>query len=104
MMLQHFLTGTRLLVGLAWSVGLVFAGGSLLQVTELPANFPGPAVVASGAAAVVAGHFIFMVIVADRLFPSAWPRAVALCEWLAAGVLTLSLGATLAYAAWYLLT
>jgi hypothetical protein len=103
-MLQHVLTGARLLVGLIWSVGLVAAGGFLLQVGDLPANFPRGAVVASGAAAVVAGHFIFMVLVADRLFPGAWPRAVALCEWAAAGVLALSMAGTLSYAAWFLLT
>lgn len=104
MMLQHLLTSARLLAGLAWSVGLVLAGGYLLRVAELPANLPHGAVVASGAAAVVAGQFIFMVIVADRVFPAAWPRAVAICEWLAAGVLALSMGGTLAYAAAFLLT
>lgn len=99
MMLQHLLTGTRVLVGLLWSLGLVFAGSCLLAAGELPAGFPPPAVLASGAAAVVAGQFVFMVIVADRLFPSAWPRAVAICEWLAAGIVALILGGTLAYAA-----
>jgi hypothetical protein len=105
---RTIVTTGRIVFGLAWALSLAIGGGYLIQagpdyVDRLartgPLPYAIPAVITAGIAAVVAGHFIFMVVVADRVFPAASPRTVAILEWLTAGALVLLVALTAAFAA-----
>jgi len=95
----------RILTGVVWSLGLVTAGASLMSYRpgpDLPI-LPPVALILAGLSAVVAGQFIFMVIVADRVFPGANAKLVAACEWVVAAGLALLMATTACFAAYYLL-
>ncbi|MCE7974059.1 MAG: hypothetical protein DYG92_06995 [Leptolyngbya sp. PLA1] len=70
------------LPALAWAGGLVVLGLALLG--HGAAGGPLPQVVGGrdwlGLAALAGGLFVFMLLVADRWFPRAAPRAVAILE------------------------
>ncbi len=93
-MILHRLTVLgRVLLGLIWSIGLVMGGAYLMRIgpVQLRTLAPGT-VVTFGLASIAAGQFIFMVIVADRIFPAAWTKGVAVCEWVTAATLALLMG------------
>lgn len=70
----------RITVATAWAAALTITG--LWAMLSASREWPmfGPVWIVAGVAAVAAGLFVFMVLVADRLVPSASRRLVATAE------------------------
>ncbi len=68
------------LPALLWAAGLVVVGSMLLDAADGPLASVVRGRLWLGLAGVAAGLFVFMLMVADRWFPRALPRAVATLE------------------------
>lgn len=81
-----------LLFGALWA-GLLVVGGALLAASAQGSYFA--ALLTGGASAIVAGGFVFQVVVADRLFPHVDRRLADVTEASLAGILVLGIGLTI---------
>lgn len=85
-----FVRISLILIGTLWAITLVFMGVKL-AVSPWP-EVPRESALWFGIAAIAAGEFLFMYIVADRLFPSRRKLVSDLLEQVTAGVFVLGLG------------
>lgn len=81
-------------VGWAWGMLLVVGGAWLAtRAAEFPAVRP--AVVIGGITSVLAGQFVFLVMVADRLFPGVRRELKVATEMTLAALLVMGVAATI---------
>lgn len=80
-----------LVFGTLWA-GLLVVGGALLAA--VPRDMIYASLLTGGATAVIAGQFVFQVVVADRLFPQVDRRVADVTEAAMAGLIVLGVGLT----------
>ena len=63
-------------VGLIWALTMSVAGGLMMLGASEVAPWLTTTLVFAGLTGIVAGVFVFQVVVADRLFPDVYPRLI----------------------------
>lgn len=93
--MQTVQTTTLLALGALWSVVLIVGGA--LVATRSGEAIPSltPVLACGGVTAMIAGQFVFLVVVADRLFPRVQRRLAVVAEIILAVLLVAGLAATI---------
>ena len=80
-----------LVFGTLWA-GLLVVGGALFAATSRETVYA--ALLTGGATSIIAGQFVFLVVVADRVFPRVDRRLADVTEASLAGLIILGVGLT----------